>query len=104
MAVPESDQLCDTKAETSPSFAGIVIAWRVGSGLLSASTSRVRRKRGHARKCLPAVANASAADDFVLMRAATDAASCSLSSDLPIEPSARTIRPRTAGVMTSANR
>ena len=47
---------------------GIVIAWSVGSGLLSSSTSRVRRKRGHARKCLPAVANASAADDFVLMR------------------------------------
>ena len=57
MAVPESDQLCDTKAETSPSFAGIVIAALSFTALLvwtiikcntpkRASAAEIRRAAG----------------------------------------------------------
>jgi hypothetical protein len=102
LTLPSSDHECDANASTLPSVASTVFACIAGSGLLSASSARVRLARGSARKRPHALASVAAAPRPP-MSAATEAASCSFE---PCVESSRPSRyrnlPRLAGLKTRA--
>ena len=103
LSLPSSLQECDMKASTSPSTAGTVKAYRLGSGSLFINAASVSLLSGSTRKYCIATAKA-----FATLvsprRDATLAACCSAGPLFPSEPSQRVKRPRTVGVVTRKQR